>query len=492
MATPDGRAKGITVGAPSVGMDPSRPFLIGGERCTSPRSAAVTFPYDGSIVGRVALADAAEIEDAVRTAQAGAAEMAALPSHARSSVLARMAALVEADADAFAQTIVLEAGKTIGMARIEVERAVTTLRISAEEARRLGGEIVDLDWSPAGEGCTGVCRRFPVGIVLAITPFNFPLSTVCHKLGPALAAGNAVIVRPSTKTPLSALALGECALAAGCPPAAISVVPSSTADAERLAADPRINFLSFTGSPEVGWHLKSLAGQKRAALEHGGNAAVIVEPDADLERAAARCVQGGFANAGQVCLSVQRIFLHAQVYDEGLARIVAGAWGLSVGDPRDPATAVGPMVSEGAAAKAEATVREAIEAGARCECGGTRTGTLFAPTVLTGTTPSMRVNAEEVFAPVVTVAPYDRLADALALANDSAYGLQQSLFTRDLGTIVRAFEQCRAGSLIVNDAAFRMDQMPYGGTGASGTGREGPQYAIEEMTEARLLVVRTP
>ncbi len=473
-------------------MDSPRPFLIGGEWRTSPRSAGVAFPYDGSTVARVALADAAAIEDAVRTARAGAAEMAALPSHARSAILARMAAFVEAGADTFAQTIVLEAGKTIGMARIEVERAAATLRISAEEARRLGGEVVDLDWTPAGEGCMGISRRFPVGIVLAITPFNFPLSTICHKLGPALAAGNAVIVRPSTKTPLSALALGECALTAGCPPAAISVVPSSTADAERLAADTRIGLLSFTGSPEVGWHLKSLSGRTRVALEHGGNAAVIVEPDADLERAGARCVQGGFANAGQVCLSVQRVFLHASVYDDGLARIVEGARALSVGDPRDPATAVGPMVSEAAAAKAEATVREAVDAGARCECGGTRTGTLFAPTVLTGTTPAMRVNAEEVFAPVVTVTPYDRLADALALANDSPYGLQQSLFTRDLGTIVRAFGQCRAGSLIVNDVAFRMDQMPYGGTGVSGTGREGPRYAIDEMTEERLLVIRTP
>lgn len=234
----------------------------------------------------------------IRPAQSGAAEMAAFPSHARSTILARMAALVEADADTFVQTIVLEAGKMIGMARIEVERAAATLRISAEEARRLGGEIVDPDSTPGGEGCTGVYRRFPVGIVLAITPFHFPLSTVCHKLGPALAAG--------------------------CPPTAISVVPSSTADAERLAADPRIGLVSFTGSPEVGWHLKALAGRKRATLEHGGNAAMIAEPDADLERAAARCVQGGFANAGQVCLLVQRVFLHAQVYDKGLARIVAG------------------------------------------------------------------------------------------------------------------------------------------------------------------------
>ena len=333
-----------------------------------------------------------------------------------------MAALVEARADTLAADDRPRGRQDNRHARVEVERAASTLRTSAEEARRLGGEVVDLDWTPAGEGCIGMHKRFPVGVVLAITPFNFPLNTVCHKLGPALAAGNAVIVRPASKTPLSALALGAIALEAACPSAAVSVVPSSTADAERLAADPRIDFLSFTGSPEVGWHLNGVAGRKRVTLELGGNAAVIVEPDADLATAAARCVVGGFANAGQVCLSVQRVFLHASVYDDGLARIVEGARTLSVGDPRDPAVAVGPMVSEAAAATAEATVREALDAGARCECGGTRAGTLFAPTVLTATTPTMRVNATEVFAPIITVTPYERLEEALALANDTEFG----------------------------------------------------------------------
>lgn len=472
-------------------MNPPCPFLIGGEWRTSPRQADIVFPYNGSIVAHVALADGAALDDAVRCSRAGAEEMVRLPSHARSSVLARMAALVESRAEALAETILLESGKTITMARAEVERAAGTLRTSAEEARRIGGELVDLDWTTAGEGCTGVYRRFPVGVVLAITPFNFPLNIVCHKLGPALAAGNAVIVRPSTKTPLSALALGAITIEAGCPPAAISVVPSSTADAERLAADPRIDLLSFTGSPDVGWHLKGLAGRKRVALELGGNAAVIVEPDAELDWASARCVQGGFVNAGQVCLSVQRIFLHARIFDDGLARIVERVRALTVGDPRDPGTSIGPMISEAAAAAADATVREAVAAGARCECGGTRDGTLFLPTVLTGTTPAMRVNATEIFGPIVTVTPYHRVEEALALANDSVFGLQQSIFTRDLGTVARAFDMCRAGSLVVNDTAFRADQMPYGGTGASGIGREGPRYAIGEMTEARLLVVRT-
>lgn len=473
-------------------MDRPRPFLVGGEWRRSLRAVDVAFPYDGSIVARASLADASDLEDAVVTAGAGATEMAALPSHARSAILSRMAALVDARADALAGTIVLEAGKTVAMARAEVERAAMTLRASAEEARRLGGELIDLDWTPGGEGLTGLYRRFPVGIVLAITPFNFPLNTVCHKVGPALAAGNAAVVRPATKTPLSALALGAIALEAGCPPDAISVVPSPAADAERLVADPRIDLLTFTGSAEVGWHLKQVAGRTRVTLEHGGNAAVIVEPDADLERAAQRSVRGGFDNAGQVCLAVQRVLVHASVYDDLLARIVAGARALTVGDPRDPSTGVGPMVSEEAAVAAGAKVGEALADGALRECGRDRTGTLFYPTVLTGTTPSMRVNATEVFAPIVTVTPYGDLDEALTLANDTTFGLQQSLFTRDLGSVARAFRACRAGTLLVNETALRLDHMPYGGSGDSGTGREGPRYAVREMTEERLLVVRSP
>ncbi len=473
-------------------MDSPRPFLIGGEWRTSPRSVDVAFPYDGSTVARVALADALALEDAVRTARAGAAEMARLPSHARSAVLARMAALVEAGADALAETIVLEAGKTTAMARVEVERAAATLRISAGEAGRIGGEVLDLDWAPAGEGASGIYRRFPVGVVLAITAFNFPLAIVCHKLGPALAAGNAVIVRPATATPLSALALGELALAAGCPPAAISVVPSSTADAERLAADPRIDFLSFTGSPEVGWRLKGVAGRKRVSLEHGGNAAVIVEPDADLERATARCVQGGFGNAGQVCLSVQRILLHASVYEEGLARIVDGARALQVGDPRDPAVAVGPMISEAAATRAEATVREAHRRRRALRVRRHPGGRALSADRADRDDPGDAGQRDRGLRPDRHGHPVRRLDDALALANDSVYGLMQALFTRDLGAVGRAFERCRAGTLVVNDVPFRLDHMPYGGTGASGTGREGPRYAIDEMTERRLLMVRMP
>ncbi len=472
-------------------MDSPHPFLIDGVWRRSGLTTDVVFPYDGSTIGSIALAEPPDLEDAIATARRGAPTMRSLPVHRRSAILGEMAALVEAEADTLAATIVLEAGKTIALARTEIERAAATLRISADEARRIGGERIDLDWTPAGDGCTGYLRRVPVGVVLAITPFNFPLNLVCHKLGPALAAGNAVILRPSTKTPLSALALGRLALAAGCPPEGIAVVPCRTVDAERLAGHPGIDFLSFTGSPAVGWRLRALAGRKRVALELGGNAAVIVEADADLAAAVSKIVSGGCANAGQVCIAVQRVYLHRSQYDEGLARIVEGMRALRIGDPRNAATMIGPMVSEAAANGAEEKVREALAGGARCEIGGTRHGSLFSPTVLTGTTPEMRVNATEIFAPIITVTPYDQLEEALESANDTEFGLQQGIFTHDIRGIALAFERCRAGALIVNDVpTFRMDHMPYGGMGGSGFGREGPRYAIQEMTEPQLIVVR--
>jgi acyl-CoA reductase-like NAD-dependent aldehyde dehydrogenase len=324
-------------------------------------------------------------------------------------------------------------------------------------------------------------------------PFNFPLSLACHKLAPALAAGNTVILKPASVTPVSALLLGEMALAAGVPPEAISVVPCPGARAERLATDPRIAFLSFTGSCTTGWHLKSIAGRKKVGLELGGNAAVVVHEDADLAYAAARIVIGGFNNAGQVCISVQRVFLHRPVYDRMVALILEKTRALKVGDPRDPACDVGPMIDTVKAEEAHAKVQEAVGQGARVLIGGTHEGTLFAPTVLEGTTPEMRVNREEVFAPVITVTPYDTFDEALRLANASEFGLQAGIFTRNVNRVIRAFEEMEVGGVIVNDiSSFRADVMPYGGVKGSGIGREGPRYAIEEMTEPRLMVLNRP
>lgn len=472
-------------------MESPHPFLIGGFWRRSGTTVDVVSPFDGTIAGSVELAAPDDLVDAIATVRRGAAVMRRIPAHRRSAILLEMARRVAAEANSLSDTIVGESGKTITLARAEIDRAVATLRVSADEALRIGGELVDLDWSPAGEGCTGLLRRVPVGVVLAISPFNYPLNLVCHKLGPALAAGNAVIVRPSSQTPLTALALGRIALAAGCPPEAIAVVPCRASDAESLVADPGIDLLSFTGSPTVGWRLRSIAGKKHVALELGGNAAVIVEPDADLAAAVPRIVNGGFVNAGQVCISVQRVFLHRSLYEDGLAQILEATRGLKVGDPRSSETMIGPMISEKAAAGAEEKVREALEAGAVCEIGGSRDGPLFQPTVLTHTRPDMRINSTEVFAPIITVTPYDRLDEALATANGTQYGLQQGLFSHDLRSIALAAEHCRAGALIVNDVpTFRMDHMPYGGMNESGLGREGPRYAIKEMTERQFIVIR--
>jgi acyl-CoA reductase-like NAD-dependent aldehyde dehydrogenase len=332
--------------------------------------------------------------------------------------------------------------------------------------------------------------RFPLGPVLGIVPFNFPLNLACHKLAPAIAAGNSIILKPASATPVSGLLLGEMTIAAGLPPEAISVVPCPGDRAEQMVRDPRIAFLSFTGSCAIGWHLREIAGRKKVALELGGNAAVIVHEDANLDFAASRIATGGFVNAGQVCISVQRVLIHRPVYDRMVEKILAATKALKVGDPRDPATDIGPMIDH---AKAEQTckrVQEAVKQGARILTGGTLEGTMFSPTVIADTTPDMRLNREEVFAPVLTVTPYDDFAEAIRIANTGDYGLQVGIFTQNMNRAMRAFEDMAVGGVIINDiSTFRSDQMPYGGVKGSGTGREGPRYAIEEMTEPRLMVI---
>ncbi len=471
-------------------MDDPVPFLVGGERRRSSEIADVCFPYTGDVVGRVFLAGDDDIEDAVHAAVTGFAATRRLPAHARSRILYRLADLVEERGDELAETIIFEAGKTKMLALGEVARAAETIRTSAEEARRIHGEILPLDWSSAGEGYTGYLRRFPIGPILCITPFNFPLNLACHKVGPAIAAGNPVLLRPSTKTPLSGLLLGEMVVDAGFPRQAVSVLPCATQRAEHLVVDERIAYVSFTGSPDVGWHLKAIAGKKRVGLELGGNAAAVVCEDADIPHAASRITTGAFSNAGQVCISVQRVFVHASVYDRFLDEFLPKVDRLKVGDPREDGTDVGPMISTTAAAGAYEKILEAAREGARILMGGSHDGTVFKPTVLVDTTPAMRVNRTELFAPVVTVTPYDDYAEALAYVNDSAFGLQAGVFTRDMRRIMQAFEELQVGGVVIDDIpTFRTDHMPYGGVKASGLGREGPRYAIEEMTEMRLMVL---
>lgn len=468
-------------------------FLVGGEWRTSDEILQVRFPYNNEVIAEVCLASEQDLEDAIQAAERGFAITRQMPSHQRSQILYNLLDQMEQRKDELIHALTMEGGKTQNVAQGETARAMETVRVSAEEAKRIDGEIISIDWTPAGEGRQGYIRHFPLGPVLGIAPFNYPLNLACHKLAPAIAAGNSFILKPASSTPLSALLLGEMVLEAGFPPEALSVLVCRSSLAERLVRDERIKYFSFTGSSEVGWHLKSVAGRKRVGLELGGNAAAIVHDDANVDYAVRRIAVGGFTNAGQNCISVQRVLIHRSIYDSTVEKLLARIRDLKVGDPRDPAIEVGPMIDAGAAADAMDMVREAVDAGAAILLGGECSGTMFHPTVVANTTPDMRVNREEIFAPVITVTPYDDFDEAITLANDTDYGLQSGVFTQNVNRIMRAFERVEVGGLQVNDVStFRVDQMPYGGVKGSGVGREGPRFVIEEMTEMKLMVLNLP
>ncbi len=466
------------------------PLLVGGVKKQTGEILKVRFPYTGEVYAGVCQAGNAELKQAVTEACRGFEKTRKLPSHARAGILFRIADEIHRRADELAEVMVMEGGKTRKFAAAEVARAETTVRLSAEETTRIYGEIIPLDLSPDTEGRTGFVQWFPLGPVVGIVPFNFPLNLACHKLAPAIAAGNSIILKPASATPVSSLILGDIAVAAGLPPEAVSVVPCTGVRAEQLARDPRVAYLSFTGSCAVGWHLRGIAGRTRVGLELGGNAAVIVHKDANLGYAAQRIATGGFINAGQVCISVQRVLIHRPVYEQALAKILIAVKALRVGDPRDPATDVGPMIDRLKAEEAFRKVQEARKEGAEILTGGTLEETMFAPTILTNTTPAMRVNREEVFAPVISITPYDTFEEALGIANAGEYGLQVGIFTQNINRAMQAFSEMQVGGVQVNDIpTFRSDAMPYGGAKGSGLGREGPRYAIEEMSEMRLMVI---
>ncbi|MDD1724138.1 MAG: aldehyde dehydrogenase family protein [Methanospirillum sp.] len=472
-------------------MDPY-PLIIGGTFRHSSPGIPVLNPYTGRIAGEVSGAGRKEAEEALRTAEHGAEIMAAVPSHRRSAILHRLADLMEESSGELADIIIREGGKVRRLASAEVSRAIGTIRISAEEALRIRGEVIPLDSSPAGEGRIGILTRFPVGIVLAITPFNLPLNQICHKAGPAFAAGNACIIKPASATPLIALKFGELLLKAGMPPEAVHVLPCAPEIAELLATDRRIGCLSFTGSPAVGWHLRRVSPAGKVVLELGGNAAVIVHEDTDIPAAASRIVEGAFSHAGQVCISVQRVYVHRPVFHALSVEIVRLANLLVSGDPDDPVTDIGPMISREKAEEAMGRITDAVAGGAAVLCGGILRGSILSPTVMEGTDPDMEVNCAEVFAPVLTITPYDLFEDAVAMVNASRYGLQAGVYTRDMKRAFDAYRDIRAGAVIINDIpTFRIDCMPYGGVKESGTGREGPLYAISEMTQERLMIIRT-
>jgi len=456
-------------------------------------TAVIRAPHDGSEVGVVPLAGPEEVRAALDANVAAAGACRALPAYERAAALRKVADGLAAERSDLARTLALEAGKPIAQARLELDRAVSVFRDAAEEATRISGELLPADAVPAGAGRIALTRRFPLSPIAAITPFNFPVLLAAHKIAPAMACGATLTLKPPPQDPLTTLRLAELVKASGYPAGGINVVPCHVEVAQILIEDPRVRLITFTGSAKAGWAIRAKAGTKRVALELGGNAAVIVEPDADLAWAATRCAAGGFTYAGQSCISTQRIYVHEQVYAAFLDLFLPKVRALKVGDVLDDKTDVGPMISRDAAERVERWIGEAVQGGAQVALGGTRTGggQFLAPTVLLHTRPEMKVNCEEVFAPLVTVTPYRALGDAIAAANASPYGLQAGVFTTNLQTMFRLHAELDVGAVNGNDIpGFRVDRLPYGGAKASGLGREGVRYAIEEMTELRLLTLK--
>jgi glyceraldehyde-3-phosphate dehydrogenase (NADP+) len=467
--------------------------LVDGDWLKTGDAIEVHNPYDDSLVAIVHRAGPEEIEASISKAVETFKVTRKLPSWKRAEILEAISDGIKHRHEEFSRTIALEAGKPIRTARAEVDRAVFTFKIAAEESKRIYGEIVPLDWLPGTESRIGYVRRVPLGPVAGISPFNFPLNLVAHKVAPSLAAGNPIVLRPASQTPVSALKLAEVVLEAGWPAGAIAVVPSSTGNAALLVEDQRIKMLTFTGSPAVGWALKARAGMKKVTLELGGNAGVIVHHDADIAYAAERVAWGGFSYAGQSCISVQRIYAHTDVYEGFVDELIPRVKALKLGDPLDEVTDVGPLIDAGAAERIETWLSDAVEGGAEVLVGGERSGTLFQPTVMASLQEDMTISCQEVFGPVVGLYPYQDAEQAIQAVDDSDFGLQAGLFTRDAKLIRKAFNEISVGGLMVNDVStFRVDHMPYGGAKMSGEGREGLRYAIEEMTAMKLLMMSDP
>jgi acyl-CoA reductase-like NAD-dependent aldehyde dehydrogenase len=467
-----------------------RKLLLDGEWVETGEWHEVRSPYSGDVVGRVARAGAAETQRAVDAAARAMADP--LPAHARAQILDRTADLVSERQEEIARTICDEAGKPIKTARVEAERAVSTFRAAAAEARTLAGDVVPMDASPAGVGKVAYTARVPIGVVGAISPFNFPFNLVAHKVAPALAAGCAVVLKPASQTPLSALLLAEVEADAGLPPGWLNVLVGRASEiGDVLVADERVRLISFTGSAEVGWKLRERAARKKVLLELGNATPVIVEADADVEDAAAKTAANAFSFAGQSCISVQRVFVARSAYDEFLTDFLPKVEALRVGDPADDATDVGPVIDGDAKERILEWIEEAKAQGATVLAGGAPNEEgLLRPTVLGDVTPEMKVSCLEVFGPLCTVSAYDSIEEAFALANGTEYGLQAGIFTRSVKTAMAAGSVLEFGGVLVNEApTFRADQMPYGGVKASGNTKEGPHYSVREMTEERLVVI---
>jgi len=467
------------------------PFYLAGRWATSPDVLLVDDPANpGTPAGATYTATAEQYEQAVQGAIAGFERMRRLTSMERSRALHHVEQGLRARREEIGRIITSESGKPIRDALAEVDRAILTFKLGAEEAERIVGETIPLDLNPASKGRMGITRRFPIGPVAAISPFNFPLNLAAHKISPAIAAGCSIVLKPPSRDPLTMLAVAEIIDEAGLPEGAVSILPMDRETGDRLVEDDRFKLLTFTGSPGVGWRMKERAGRKKVVLELGGNAGAIVDASADLDWAVQRCLMGAFSYAGQVCISVQRLFVHQSVWEPFMERFVEGARAITVGDPMDPETRLGPMVDLAAAQRIGGWVDEAVAAGARVLSGGKGEGQAFPPTVLVDVPRDAAVCQQEAFAPIVVVAPFDDFGAVLAEVNDSRFGLQAGLFTNDLGHAWQAFEELVVGGVIVNDVpTYRIDHMPYGGVKDSGLGREGLRWAIEDMTEVRILVL---
>jgi acyl-CoA reductase-like NAD-dependent aldehyde dehydrogenase len=465
-------------------------LLINGKWEGSEETREIQSPYDQEPVAKIHFASTPQMEDAVTAAHEAFAETKKLSSLERSQTLEKISSEIDRDKEELARSIALSSGKTIKSSRIEVERAVNTFTIASEEAKRIGGEVIPLDLSAQTEKRWGLVRHFPVGVIGAISPFNFPLNLVAHKVAPAFASGNSVILRPSSQVSITSMLLGKIIQGTDYPAGGINVVPSGYEAAEVLINDDRVKMLTFTGSPKIGWELKKKAYKKKVTLELGGNAAVIVEPDANLDFALPRIILGTFSYSGQICISIQRIFLHEKIYDRFMADFIDSTQKLKMGDPLEEDTDIGPMINLGAAEQTEEWLTEAVENGARIIAGGKREGSMFEPTILENVKPELRISWLEAFAPVAVITRYKDFEDALKGVNYSIYGLQAGIFTENLNKAFRAYEALNVGGVIVNDIpTFRIDHMPYGGVKESGFGREGLKYAIEEMTEMKLMAI---
>jgi acyl-CoA reductase-like NAD-dependent aldehyde dehydrogenase len=467
-------------------------LLIDGQWTGGGNTLEVKNKYNGDIIGVLPTAHREDLDTAIDAAERAEDVMTDMPAHKRAEILLKTAGLMRERAEDLAKTVAAEAGKALKFARAEVDRAASTFTIAAEEAKRLHGETIPLDAVPSGEGYFGMWLRRPVGVIAAISPFNFPLNLVAHKVAPALAAGNTLVLKPASSTPLAAVKLCQILMDAGLPAGAINlVVGSGGTVGEWLITDPRVDKITFTGSPEIGKHILGVAGIKKVTLELGNASPVVIAPDADLEFVAKRCAVGAFYNSGQVCISVQRIYSQKQVYESFTEKFLKATEALVVGDPLDERVDVGPMIDSKEVDRIESWVNEAQSGGAKVITGGRREGTVYHPTILTDVDSDMKVIAEETFAPVASVISSDDFESALKQANDSKFGLQVGVFTNDVNRVFKAVRRLNFGGVIVNDTPnFRADHMPYGGNRQSGLGREGVKFAMEDMTNIQLVAIR--